>query len=59
MSFCFVLPIVSVEVGETIEILKNGKELAGRSLLLVKSNVDTSSVSIKKGNIIDMLKEIK
>ena len=38
MSFCFILPTASVGVGETIEILENGKELAGRSLLLVEKD---------------------
>ena len=42
----FVLPIVSVGVSEIIEPLKEDKELAGRSLLLVERDGDTNFVSI-------------
>ena len=40
----FVLPVVSFGVGETIELLKEDKELVGRSVLLVKSDEVWNSV---------------
>ena len=44
----FLLPSVSVVVGETIELLKEDKELVGRSVVLVKGYTDTESVLTQK-----------
>ena len=42
----FVLPSVSIGVGKTIEPLKEDNKLVGRSVLLIKWDVVTNSVSI-------------
>ena len=57
MSSDFVLPIIPVVVGETIEPFKEDKEIAVRSVLLVERDGDTNFY-IKMAIKIDMMKEI-
>ena len=57
MSSDFVLPIIPVVVGETIEAFNEDKEIAVRSILLVERDGDTNFY-IKMAIKIDMMKEI-
>ena len=46
MNFHFILPIVSVGIGEIVDSLKEGEKLVGGIVLLIKGDVVKDSVSI-------------
>ena len=46
MNFDFILPIVSVGIGEVVDSLKEGEKLVGGLALLIKGVVVKDSVSI-------------